>query len=107
MFAFSTSNAAKAMVAYITGPVGAQAWAKVGFNESPNKLAAGQFADPVLAKQAQLLTSASGFTPDIGDTIPAPFGNAEWTAIVNVVQGKDIQTELNAVAAAQRQALGK
>jgi alpha-glucoside transport system substrate-binding protein len=107
MMAFGTSNAAKAMVAYITGPVGAQAWAKIGFNETPNKLAAGNFADPVLAKQAEILNGSAGFTPDLGDTIPAPFGDAEWKAIVNVVQGSDIQTELDTVAAAQKQALGK
>jgi hypothetical protein len=56
---------------------------------------------------AEILASASGFTPDIGDTIPAPFGTAEWTAIINVVQGQDIQTQLNTVEQAQMQALGK
>jgi len=56
---------------------------------------------------SKFLSSAKGFTPDIGDTIPAPFGNAEWTGIINAVQGKDIQTELNTIEAAQMSALGK
>jgi alpha-glucoside transport system substrate-binding protein len=107
MFAFSTSAAAKALLAYITGPVGAANWAAAGFSIDPNKLATGKYIDPQIAKMAEILASAKGFTPDIGDTIPAPFGTAEWTAIVNTVQGKDIQTELNTVAAAQKQALGK
>ncbi len=107
MYAFSTSTAAKALLAYITGPVGAANWAKAGFALDPNKNASGQYADPQLAKMADILANTNGFTPDIGDTIPAPFGTTEWAAIIAAVQGKDIQTELNTVEAAQMQALGK
>jgi alpha-glucoside transport system substrate-binding protein len=107
MFAFSTSAATKAMISYITGPIGAANWAKANFSIDPNVLANGKYTDPQTAKSAEILASASGFTPDIGDTIPAPFGTAEWTAIINVVQGKDIQSELNTVEQAQMQALGK
>jgi len=53
------------------------------------------------------LASATGFTPDLGDTIPAPFGEAEWKAIVDAVQGADIPTVLAAAANAQREALGR
>ena len=107
MFAFSTSNATKALLSYITGPVGAANWAKAGFAIDPNKQANGQYTDPQVAKMAEILAGASGFTPDIGDTIPAPFGTAEWAAIVASVQGQDIQTQLDAVEAAQMSALGK
>jgi alpha-glucoside transport system substrate-binding protein len=107
MYAFSTSNAAKALLAYLTGPVGAANWAAAGFSLDPNKQANGKYTDSQNAKMADILTNAKGFTPDIGDTIPAPFGTAEWAAIIAVVQGKDIKSELDTVEAAQMQALGK
>jgi alpha-glucoside transport system substrate-binding protein len=107
MFAFSTSAATKALFSYITGPVGSANWAATGFAIDPNKQASGKFLNPQLAKMSEILANAQGFTPDIGDTIPVPFGTAEWTAIINVVQGKDIQTELDTVEAAQMSALGK
>ncbi len=105
MMAFSDSPAAQALVSYLTSAEGASAWARAGFDLSPNKWATGKYTDEQLAKKADILASATGFTPDLGDTIPAPFGNAEWTAIVNTVQGADIPTELAKVAAAQAEAL--
>jgi alpha-glucoside transport system substrate-binding protein len=105
MMAFGTSEATKAMVGYLTGAEGASTWAKTGFDLSPNKLANGKYEDPQLAKKADALANTTGFTPDLGDTIPAPFGESEWKAIVDVVQGGDILTALKAVTASQREAL--
>ncbi len=105
MMAFGTTPASKAVVAYLTGEAGATNWAAAGFDLSPNKLAEGKYADAQLAKKAAALAAAAGFTPDLGDTIPAPFGEAEWKAIVDVVQGKDVATALAAVATAQKEAL--
>jgi len=107
LMAFGDSPATKAMVAYLTSAEGAATWAKVGFDLSPNKWAAGKYTDAALAKKGAALANATGFTPDLGDTIPAPFGEAEWKAIINVVQGEDIKTALAAVAAAQAEALGQ
>lgn len=107
MMAFGQSAASKALIGYITGKDGAETWAKTGFDLCPNKLATGKYTDPQLTKKAEALANASGFTPDIGDTIPAPFGETEWHAIIAVVQGKDIPTELATVAAAQKEALTK
>jgi alpha-glucoside transport system substrate-binding protein len=50
------------------------------------------------------LANTQGFTPDIGDTIPGGFGKAEWTAIVNFVNGKDLAAELAAAAKVQAEA---
>jgi alpha-glucoside transport system substrate-binding protein len=105
MMAFSDSAAAKAVVAYLTGPTGAATWAEVGFDLSPNRLAVGHYTDAALIKKAAALAGAAGFTPDIGDTIPAPFGEAEWKAIVDYVQGVDLDTALAGAAAAQADAL--
>ena len=105
MMAFGDSAAAKAMVAYITGPAGANAWAQTGFDLSPNKLAANRYADTQLAKKGAALAGAKGFTPDMGDTIVAPFGEAEWKALIDTVQGGDIPTALAEAAAAQAEAL--
>lgn len=107
MMAFGTSPATKALVAYLTGKEGAAQWAKVGFDLSPNKLALGNYTDPALIKKAEALAGAAGFTPDIGDTIPAPFGEAEWKAIVDYVNGADLDAALNAAAKAQADALKK
>ena len=107
MYAFSTSAAANALLSYITGPVGAANWAAAGFSLDPNKQAEGKYIDPQLQDMAQILSTTNGFTPDIGDTIGGTFGTAEWTAIINTVQGKDIQTELNTVEQAQMSSLGK
>jgi alpha-glucoside transport system substrate-binding protein len=107
MYAFSTSAATKALLSYLTGPVGAANWAATGFALDPNKQAEGKYIDPQLQDMAKILSTSKGFTPDIGDTIGGTFGSAEWTAIVNAVQGKDIQTELNTVEAAQMSSLGK
>ncbi|MDD5468733.1 MAG: hypothetical protein PHS96_13100 [Anaerolineales bacterium] len=107
LMAFGDSAATKAMVAYLTSAEGASAWAQAGFDLSPNELANGLYQDVQLAKKSEALAQATGFTPDLGDTIPAPFGEAEWKAIIEAVQGGDIATALAAVAAAQAEALGE
>jgi len=105
LMAFSDSAATRAMVAYLTSAEGAIAWAEAGFDLSPNSQAIGHYTDEVLAKKAEALAGATGFTPDLGDTIPAPFGEAEWAAIVNIVSGADIAAELEEAAAAQAEGL--
>jgi alpha-glucoside transport system substrate-binding protein len=106
MMAFGDSPAAKALVTYMTGAAGAAEWAKSGFDLSPNNLAAGNYTDTALTKKADALASASGFTPDLGDAIGAPFGDAEWKALIDFVNGTaDLDTALTAAAAAQADAL--
>jgi alpha-glucoside transport system substrate-binding protein len=103
--AFSNKPAVQALVTYLSSAAGAAAWAEAGFDESPNKLAVGHYKDPQLIKKGEALASTSGFTYDIGDTIPGGFGQAEWTAIVNFVNGKDLDTELANVAKVQAEVL--
>jgi alpha-glucoside transport system substrate-binding protein len=105
MMAFNDTPAVQALVNFLTSEAGAIAWAEAGFDVSPNSLALGSYPDAQLEKKAEILGSASGFTPDLGDTIPAPFGDAEWQAIIEAVQGGDIQEALDAVADAQAEAL--
>jgi alpha-glucoside transport system substrate-binding protein len=107
MMAFNDTPAVKAMVGYLTSAAGAEAWAQAGFSLTPNKMGAGKYTDPQLAKFADMLANTQGFTPDLGDTIPAPFGDAEFKAVVDTVQGADIAATLKTVAAAQTQALKK
>jgi len=107
MYAFSDSPAAKAMVAYLTTQKGVDAWVASQFDVSPNKLSLGMYEDVALAKKSDMLLNAAGFTPDMGDTIGAPFGAAEWAALIEVVQGGDIPTALATAAAAQKEALAK
>jgi len=105
MMVFNDSPAAKAVVAYLTSAAGAQKWAEVGFDLSPNSQAAGAYTDAALAKKAAILASATGFTPDIGDSIPGGFGKAEWKAIVDYVNdATDLDAALAEAAAVQAEA---
>ncbi len=106
MMAFSNKPAAQALVAYLTGTVGAQNWAAANFSTSPNKNASG-YTDPQEVKLAQILSTASGFTFDIGDALGAPFNDAEFKGVVSVVQGSDIKATLDTIAAAQSQTVKK
>lgn len=107
MMAFSDKPAVKALVTYLSSPLGGENWAKAGFDLSPNKAAAGNYTDPGLQKKAEAFYSTTGFTPDIGDTIPGGFGTAEWKAIVDYVNGGDLDKDLADAAAVQAQALKK
>jgi alpha-glucoside transport system substrate-binding protein len=51
-----------------------------------------------------MLSEATAFTPDIGDSIPGGFNNAEWTAIINYLNGGDLQAALDQAAAVQQEA---
>jgi alpha-glucoside transport system substrate-binding protein len=105
MMAFSDKPAVKALVAYLSSAEGGTNWAKATFGLSPNKGASGNYTDPALQKLDAALSSTKGFTPDIGDTIPGGFGSAEWKAIVDYVNGGDLDKDLSDVAAAQAAAL--
>ena len=105
MMAFSDSPVARAVVSFLTSAEGGTSWARSGFDLSPNAWAVGKYTDPQLAKKAEALAGAAGFTFDMGDAIGAPFNTAEWKALVDTIQGADIATALAAAAAAQADAL--
>ncbi len=105
MMSFADTPAVHALVAYLSSSVGGANWAKASFDLSPNKGAPGNYVDPSLAKKGDILANTTGFTPDIGDTIPGGFGKAEWTGIVNYVNGQDLDTQLKNTASAQAEAL--
>jgi len=107
MMAFSDKPAVKALVAYLSSPEGGANWAKATFGLSPNKGAAGNYTDPALQKLGQALSTTKGFTPDIGDTIPGGFGSAEWKAIVDYLNGGNLDKALSDAAAVQAAALKK
>jgi alpha-glucoside transport system substrate-binding protein len=107
MMAFSDEPAVKALVSYLSSEAGGQAWAASGFDLTPNKAGAGNYSDPALMKKAEAFYAAQGFTPDIGDSIPGGFGVAEFTAVVDYVNGGDLDAALATVAAAQAEALAK
>lgn len=107
MMSFKNSPAVQALVTYLSSPTGGVNWAKANFGVSPNKGAAGNYQQPDLVKYGEMLANTQGFTPDLGDTIPGGFGKAEWTAIINYVNGKPLDAELANVAKAQSDALKK
>ncbi|MEA4909716.1 MAG: hypothetical protein GYA17_21565 [Chloroflexi bacterium] len=105
MMVFNDSPAVRALVNYLTSEPGAVAWAEAGFDLTPNNMGVGHYPSDQVNKRAEILANAEAFTPDMGDTIGAPFGDAEWQAIISAVQGDDIQAALDTVATAQQEAL--
>jgi alpha-glucoside transport system substrate-binding protein len=107
MMAFNDTPAVQALVAYLSSPLGGENWAKAGFDLTPNKNGTEAYTDAALLKKGEMLANTTGFTPDLGDTIPGGFSSAEWEAIVNYVNGQDLDTNLANVTTAQMEALGK
>lgn len=107
MFAFSDSAATQALVKYLTSTEGGANWAAAGFDVSPNTGATGNYPSVELQKKADIIANASGFTPDLGDTLGNPFQSAEWSAIIEIVQGADIPSTLADAAAAQQETLSE
>lgn len=105
LMVFNDTPAVRALIAYLSSLEGGANWAKASFDLSPNKGAEGNYVDPALIKKGAALANATGFTPDLGDTIPGGFGSAEWAAIVSYVNGGDLDAALASVALAQSEAL--
>lgn len=105
MMAFSDKPAVKALVAYLSSAKGGEMWAQVGFDLTPNMAGTNSYVDPALMKKGQILANATGFTPDIGDSIPGGFGSAEFKGITDYVTGGDLDTILSTIAAAQAEGL--
>ena len=105
MMAFSDSDAVKALVDYLSSDAGGQRWAEVGFDLTPNMAGSDSYADAALAKKGEILANATGFVPDIGDSIPGGFGSAEFTGITDYVNGGDLDTILDNLAQVQAEAL--
>lgn len=107
MMSFTNKPAAKALVAYLSSSTGAQNWAKVGFDLTPNTAGVSGYTDPLLLKKAQLLNSATDVVPSIGDMIPGGFDNALWSGIVKYINGGNLDSILSTLATTQAQDVGK
>jgi alpha-glucoside transport system substrate-binding protein len=107
MMAFSDSPAVQALVTYLSSAQGGANWAAATFGLSPNMGAAGNYTDPALQKLGDALATTQGFTTDIGDTIPAGFGSAEFKGISDYVNGGDLDAILADLAAKQAEGLNQ
>jgi len=107
LMAFNDTPAVRALVAYLSSDLGGANWAKASFDLSPNKAADGNYVDPALIKKGEALATTTGFTPDIGDTIPGGFGSAEFKAISDYVNGAELEPLLDQLAALQAEVLKK
>ncbi len=105
LYVFSNKPAAQALIAYLTSVDGGKNLAAANWGLSPVNGSSGSYTDAQLSKLGGILANAGGFTFDIGDALGAPFNATEWKAIVNVVQGQDIKTNLDAAAADQTKSL--
>ncbi len=107
MMAFSDKPAAQALVAYVTSAAGGQNWAANNFHLTANKAGQGKYTDPLELKLGDVLANATAFTFDIGDALGAPFNEAEFKGVISIVQGANIKTTLDTIAAAQAQTVKK
>ena len=105
LMAFNDTPAVRALIAYLSSTEGGANWARASFDLSPNMGAAGNYVDPSLVKKGEALATTSGFTPDIGDTIPGGFGSAEFKAVSDYVNGLNLDSLLDSLAEAQLEAL--
>jgi alpha-glucoside transport system substrate-binding protein len=107
MMSFSNKPAAKALVTYLTSAAGAQKWAQVGFDLTPNIAGASAYTDPLLLKKGQLLVNAKEVVPSIGDVIPGGFNTTLWQGIVAYINGGNLDQILSKLAAAQAEDVKK
>jgi alpha-glucoside transport system substrate-binding protein len=107
MMAFSDKPAVQALVTYLSSAQAGANWAKATFGLSPNKGAAGNYTDPALQKLGEAIANTQGFTTDIGDTIPAGFGSAEFQGLSEYVNGGDLDAILADLAAKQAEGLNQ
>ena len=107
MMAFSDSNAVRALVTYLSSPLGGANWAAATFGLSPNAGATGNYTDPALQRLGDAISTTQGFTTDIGDTIPGGFGSAEFQGVTEYVNGGDLAAILARLAEAQATGLSQ
>ena len=107
MMVFNDTPAVRALVAYLSSEQGGANWAGATFGLSPNLGATGNYTDPALQKLGEAIANTQGFTPDLGDTIPAGFGSAEFAGISEYVNGGDLATILADLAAKQAEGVNQ
>lgn len=107
LMAFNDTPAVRSLIKYLSSDLGGKTWAEVGFDLTPNAAGAMAYVDPQLLKKAEILSSATNFTADIGDSIPGGFGSAEFKGITDFVNGADLDAVLATIAAAQKDAMSK
>jgi alpha-glucoside transport system substrate-binding protein len=107
LMVFNDTPAVRSLIKYLSSDKGGQMWAEVGFDLTPNAAGNASYASAESIKKAELLSSTTGFTPDIGDSIPGGFGSVEFGGITDFVNGGDLTTILDTIAAAQADALAQ
>ncbi|NLB71647.1 MAG: carbohydrate ABC transporter substrate-binding protein, partial [Chloroflexi bacterium] len=105
LMAFNDTPAVRSLIKYLSSDKGGEMWAQIGFDLSPNAKGNQSYTSEENANKAALLANATGFTPDIGDSIPGGFGSAEFSGITDYVNGEELGAILDTIAAAQADAL--
>ena len=105
LMVFNDTPAVRSLIKYLSSDKGGEMWAEIGFDLSPNAKGNQSYTSEEAAKKADLLANATGFTPDIGDSIPGGFGSAEFSGITDYVNGGDLDAILNTIADAQADAM--
>lgn len=95
MAVFRDTPEVRAVVAYLTGEDGANAWAASGFDLSPNmKVDPAFYTDPISQAKAEALAQAAGVSFDYGDLLTGGLNMDEFAAITEYVNGGNLDTIL-------------
>jgi alpha-glucoside transport system substrate-binding protein len=95
MFAITKdSPAAKAFIEFLKTPIAHEVWmAQASFLTPFKGVNPDAYANEVLKKQGELLTTATTFRFDASDLMPGKIGaGAFWTGMIDYVGGKDAKT---------------
>lgn len=96
MGVFNNTPAAQAVMQFIASPAGASAWAQSGFDLTPNTAVNTEdYPDQLTRDKADALANAPDVSFDIGDSLPAEVGQAEFDGITEAVGGGNVEDILN------------
>jgi alpha-glucoside transport system substrate-binding protein len=107
MGVFNNTSAVQALMTYLSSPEGASAWAKAGFDLTPNNTVnTDDYPDQLTKDKADALANAPDVSFDVGDALPAEVGQAEFDGITEAVGGGNVQDILNGIEDTYTQAMG-
>jgi alpha-glucoside transport system substrate-binding protein len=91
MAVFDNTPEIRAVVAYLTSEMGANAWARSLFDLSPNmKVDPASYLDPISNAKARALAESPGVSFDYGDLLLGGLNMDEFAAITEYVNGGDL-----------------
>lgn len=98
MAVFNNTPAVQAVLTFLASPAGASAWAQAGFDLTPNtSVNTDEYPNELNRDKANALAEAPDVSFDVGDSLPAEVGQAEFDGITEAVGGGNVEEILNGI----------